>query len=127
MKSLLFSFQGRLNRAKWWLVTIGIVVVELILFTLIGGASMMSGDPTSAGMGAIGWVGGIVTLVVVIVAFWVSLAVAVKRWHDRGKSGWWVLIAAVPVVGGLWYLIECGFLTGTTGANAYGPDPLATA
>jgi len=126
MKSLLFSFQGRVNRAKWWLVTIGIVVVELILFTLIGGASMMSGDP-SAGMGAIGWMGGIVTLVVVIVAFWVSLAVAVKRWHDRGKSGWWVLIAAVPVVGGLWYLIECGFLTGTTGANAYGPDPLATA
>jgi uncharacterized membrane protein YhaH (DUF805 family) len=31
----------------------------------------------------------------------------------------------VPVIGGLWYLIECGFLRGTPGPNAYGPDPLA--
>jgi len=31
------------------------------------------------------------------------------------------------VIGGLWYLIECGFLRGTAGSNAYGPDPLAAA
>jgi uncharacterized membrane protein YhaH (DUF805 family) len=36
-----------------------------------------------------------------------------------------VLIALVPVIGGLWYLIECGFLKGTTGPNNYGPDPLS--
>jgi uncharacterized membrane protein YhaH (DUF805 family) len=48
-------------------------------------------------------------------------------WHDRNKSGWWVLIAFVPVIGGLWYLIECGFLPGTTGANNYGADPLTAA
>ena len=41
--------------------------------------------------------------------------------------GWWVLIAFVPVIGGLWYLIECGFLPGTVGANNYGADPLTTA
>ena len=69
---------------------------------------------------------GVVALLVLIVAFWISLAIAVKRWHDRGKSGWWVLIALVPVIGGFWYIIECGFLKGTTGANAYGADPLAT-
>jgi len=49
----------------------------------------------------------------------------VKRYHDRDKSGWWVLIIFLPVIGALWYLIECGFLRGTDGNNAYGPDPLA--
>jgi uncharacterized membrane protein YhaH (DUF805 family) len=68
---------------------------------------------------------GIVFFVISIALFWVSLAVAVKRWHDRGKSAWWILIVFVPVVGGIWYLIECGFLEGTSGANRYGADPLA--
>jgi uncharacterized membrane protein YhaH (DUF805 family) len=51
----------------------------------------------------------------------------VKRYHDRNKSGWWILIVFVPVIGGLWYFIECGFLRGTPGPNTYGPDPLAAA
>ena len=122
MKSLLFSFQGRANRAKFWLINIGIVVVEAIVFGAAGGGAMVSEDPSAAmaSMGALGIVG----LLVFIVLFWVGLAVAVKRWHDRGKSGWWIFIALVPVIGGLWYLIECGFLKGTTGPNTYGPDPL---
>jgi uncharacterized membrane protein YhaH (DUF805 family) len=124
MKSLLFSFQGRANRAKFWLVNVGLIVVEAIVFGVAGGAAMTSGDP-SAAMASMG-VMGIVCLLVFIVLFWIGLAIAVKRWHDRGKSGWWVLIALVPVIGGLWYLIECGFLKGTTGANDYGADPLAT-
>ena len=37
---------------------------------------------------------------------------------------WFISIALVPVIGGLWYLIECGFLKGTIGPNNYGPDPL---
>jgi len=124
MKSLLFSFQGRANRAKFWLVNVGLIVVEAIVFGIAGGAAMMSGDP-SAAMASMG-IMGIVCLLVFIVLVWIGLAIAVKRWHDRGKSGWWVLIALVPVIGGLWYLIECGFLKGTTGANTYGADPLAT-
>jgi uncharacterized membrane protein YhaH (DUF805 family) len=36
-----------------------------------------------------------------------------------------VLIIFLPVIGALWYLIECGFLRGTDGNNDYGPDPLA--
>ena len=67
-------------------------------------------------------IGNLVALVIVLAAVWIGLAVGVKRYHDRGKSGWWVLIALVPVIGGLWYLIECGFLRGTIGPNAYGPD-----
>lgn len=126
MKSLLFSFQGRANRAKFWLVNIGLIVVEAIVFGVAGGSAMMSGDPSDMTMSSFGIL-GVVCLLALVVVFWVGLAVAVKRWHDRNKSGWWVLIALVPVIGGLWYLIECGFLPGTTGANNYGADPLAAA
>ncbi len=69
--------------------------------------------------------GNLVALVIFVAAVWIGFAVGVKRYHDRGKSGWWVLIVLVPVIGGLWYLIECGFLRGTIGPNAYGPDPVA--
>jgi uncharacterized membrane protein YhaH (DUF805 family) len=54
----------------------------------------------------------------------VGIIVQIKRWHDRDKSGWWVLINFIPIVGGLWSLVECGFLKGTDGPNQFGPDPL---
>ena len=37
---------------------------------------------------------------------WISLAVSVKRWHDRDKSGWWILIGLVPLIGSIWQFIE---------------------
>ena len=126
MANLLFSFQGRVNRAKFWLVALGIFVVEVILFAAILGGAAMSGDPEQMAA-AIGPLAGVVIFAFVVIAIWISIAVAVKRYHDRSKSGWWVLIVLVPVIGGLWYLIECGFLRGTPGPNTYGPDPLAAA
>jgi uncharacterized membrane protein YhaH (DUF805 family) len=47
----------------------------------------------------------------------------VRRWHDRNKSGWMVLINLIPIVGGLWSFLELGFLPGTKWVNEYGPDP----
>jgi uncharacterized membrane protein YhaH (DUF805 family) len=126
MTDLLFGFQGRANRAKFWLVALGILVVEVILFAVILGGAAMSGDPEQIAA-AMGPVASIVILIFAVVATWISIAVAVKRYHDRNKSGWWVLIVFVPVIGGLWYLIECGFLRGTSGPNNYGPDPLVMA
>jgi uncharacterized membrane protein YhaH (DUF805 family) len=83
----------------------------------------MSTDPQQA-MANLGPGVGIVLFVFGIVALWISIAVAVKRYHDRNKSGWWVFIVFVPIIGGIWYLVECGFLRGTPGPNDYGPDPL---
>jgi uncharacterized membrane protein YhaH (DUF805 family) len=57
------------------------------------------------------------------VLIWPALALQVKRWHDRDKSGWWVLIAFIPIIGAFWVLIECGFLDGTPGPNRFGPSP----
>jgi uncharacterized membrane protein YhaH (DUF805 family) len=124
MQSLLFSFQGRINRAKFWLVHVVMWIVMAVVFGIIFGGAALSTDPEAA-LSALGPVSGLILAVVNVLMFWIGLAAGVKRWHDRNKSGWWVLIALVPVIGGLWYLIECGFLPGTEGPNAYGSDPLA--
>ena len=123
MKDLLFGVHGRVNRAKFWLVALGIFVLEVIIFAAVGGSTAMSADPQQA-MANLGPVAGVALFVFGVVALWISIAVAIKLYHDRNKSGWWVLIVFVPIIGGLWYLIECGFLRGTPGPNNYGPDPL---
>ena len=123
MLQLLFSFEGRLNRAKWWLINIATSVVYGVVVGAVTGGAAMSSDAEAA-LSAVGMIGGLVLLVVSIAYIWIALAVAAKRWHDRGKSAWWILIVFVPVIGNLWYLIECGFLRGTAGANRFGADPL---
>ena len=50
-----------------------------------------------------------------------SLAVGVRRLHDVGKSGWWLLIALTGI--GIIYLFILSVTPGTTGDNEYGPDP----
>ena len=125
MQSLLFSFEGRINRAKWWLTNIVVSVVYSIVTGAIAGSAAVSSDPQAA-LASVGAIGGLVLLVVTLAGIWIGLAVAAKRWHDRGKSAWWILISFVPVIGSLWYLIECGFLKGTTGSNRFGQDPLAS-
>lgn len=125
MQSLLFSFQGRVNRAKFWLIHLAMWVVMIVVVGATLGGAVMSSDPAAA-LASVGVVAGLVLLVVYVLMIWISLALAAKRWHDRNKSAWWILIALVPVVGGLWFLIECGFLKGTTGANKFGADPLGS-
>ncbi len=108
---LLFSFDGRINRGKFWLGAIGLYAVPWILWLIA----------FAIGSSVLYTLVGILTLLVI----WPALAISVKRWHDRDKSGWWILIGFVPLIGGLWALIETGFLEGTKGDNQYGPDPLA--
>jgi len=123
MQKLLFSFEGRINRAKFWLVLLGVAVVEVFVLSATGGSAYLTtADPTMAmqSMGSTGFI----PLIIFIPLFWIGLAANVKRWHDRDKSGWWILINLVPVIGGLWSLIETGFLPGTHGPNRFGPDPL---
>jgi len=126
MVNLLFSFQGRVNRAKWWLTLIatdivGIILIAIVLSVLGGGVTVdpATGTPKMSGGGA----ATAISIVIYIAMLWVSLSLSIRRYHDHGKPGWWVLLAFVPIAN-IWYLIECGFLKGTTGPNAYGPDPL---
>ncbi len=119
-----FSFEGRINRAKFWLYWALYIVSGLIvdrIWLLLEGPGGASDAPVS---GPADIVMILVTLVYLVVALWTYLAVHVKRWHDRNKSGWWVLIELIPIIGFLWAMIECGFLKGTEGDNRFGSDPL---
>ena len=121
--ALFFSFQGRISRMNWW---VGLILLSVILgvvgfiFGFVG-AMISPPGPNGEPSGLILALTGLIYLV----ALWPSLAIGIKRFHDRNKSGWWLLITLIPIIGGLWYLIECGFLKGTDGANRFGDDPLA--
>ena len=117
-KYLLTSFEGRINRAKFW-AAIGVFIVIGIIGLILD--SILGTRITLASGGQIGIIGIIISLASIYFAF----AVYAKRWHDRDKSGWWSLIGLVPIIGGIWMLVELGILEGTRGANQYGPDPLA--
>lgn len=107
---LLFQFDGRINRGKFWLGVVvlwGVFAVIAILAFALDSSAL--------------WV---LYFIAAIAAIWPSLAIYIKRWHDRGKSGWWMLVVFIPLIGYFWLLIECGFLAGDDGPNEYGPDPL---
>jgi uncharacterized membrane protein YhaH (DUF805 family) len=113
---LLFKFDGRINRAKFWA---GLVVVWAIsALWIIAFAAAIAVSST------VGVVIGFLGIMVWVFSIWGWLAISIKRWHDRGKSGWWIFIGAIPIIGGLWALIETGFLEGDLGPNQYGPNPL---
>ncbi len=71
-----------------------------------------------------GFLGQIFTLILAVLVIWTGLAIEMKRWHDRGKSGLWVLLPLVPIAGPIWAFIELGVCVGTLGPNAYGPAPM---
>ena len=113
----LFSFRGRIGRAGYWLVGFLQLVLLCIAFGVTIAAASADGlDRISSSIVAVWVLGGLVFC-------WIGLAATVKRWHDRDKSAWWILMGAVPMIGPLWVLIELGFLPGTPGGNRFGPTP----
>ena len=128
--SLFTSFEGRINRQKWWLGLIVLLIIEWVFYIIVamifGGGMMLNvdqQDPEAVGRAM--WTLMVPMIILGLVFLWPSLAIYTKRWHDRGKSGWWTLIILIPLIGPIWALVELGFLRGTEGSNQYGPDPLA--
>ena len=140
---LFTSFDGRINRAKWWagMIILGIVsLIATFIITAIFG-------PTTLAL--------ILLALVTLALFYPSYAVSAKRFQDRDKPGVTALYGLVPslianllqafgltgtpqemnalgwiaflvIVGVvLWFLIEFGILKGTPGPNRFGGDPLA--
>jgi uncharacterized membrane protein YhaH (DUF805 family) len=141
LASLLLRFDGRINRAKYWLATVIYATVNLLL------ALLDRIWDQSVGFAAL-------SFVINLGVFVSGLAVGTKRLHDRDRSAWWLLffylLPAVLLgwilvdveVGStvmlryvslflalliiwIWQVVELGCLRGTVGPNAYGPDPLA--
>jgi uncharacterized membrane protein YhaH (DUF805 family) len=141
---LLFSFRGRINRARF-------LVVQLALLTFW----FIAWPKLPIFLSSL-WI-----LVVAIAMFWINTATTAKRLHDRNRSGFWaipivilnrlsplfyglflglsfgvdvsiarelllVMVAVAVSLLGTWIFIELYFLMGPDGPNRFGPDPLAT-
>jgi uncharacterized membrane protein YhaH (DUF805 family) len=108
---IFFGLRGRIPRKIFWLYGVAVPLgLGAYLHALLG----------IAGIG--GLRGQALEGVLNLVLLWSALAVSVKRWHDRNKSGWWALVQFVPVIGWLWTLVENGLLRGTVGPNRFGAD-----
>lgn len=135
---LLFSFEGRINRATWWLTWLAVVACIFMPWLFLRVAE------SSLGIAAI-----VFQLILLLPVMWIQLALSAKRLHDLDRSAWWLLVFyALPATlqgiadhaGALhllfflpsvafifWGIVELGFLSGTYGPNHYGPDPLQRA
>jgi len=100
------GFSGRARRAEYWMFFL-INLIIIVVLELLGSAVRLFLI-----------VAGIYGLAVLVP----SIAVAVRRLHDTGRSGWWVLITLIPFIGSIILLV---FLAteGQRTDNQYGPDP----
>ena len=118
------EFTGRSRRKEFWTYFLMFWVVLLVLMYLdsalgLGGKATGYADETGVGFNMNG---GLLSLVFALATLVPNIAVAVRRLHDVGKSGWMLMIAIIPIIG--WFYILFLYLQpGTTGPNAYGPDP----
>lgn len=108
------NFDGRAARSEYWwfalFLFLGNFVFGMLDAFLFGG--MGQGQQVSI-------LGAIFSLAV----FLPSLAVGARRLHDVDKSGWWLLLVLIPILGAL-VLLFFFVQKGTAGDNRFGPDPL---
>ena len=103
------TFSGRANRSEYWFFVLFNLIITIVLVSIdmaIGTYSETYGT---------GLIQGIYGLGVLLP----SIAVAVRRLHDSGKSAWWLLILLVPLIGVIVFLIFL-LLPGKAEANQYG-------
>ena len=109
-KQLWLSFEGRIPRKAYWIYGVVPLMVVNVVAAILAAPLRL------------GALIQLVFVLLIVLLTWSSLALAAKRWHDRDKSAWWILILFVPVIGGLWTFIENGCLRGTVGPNRFGGD-----
>ncbi|MFZ4541143.1 MAG: DUF805 domain-containing protein [Rickettsiales bacterium] len=114
------TVSGRAARSEFWFWVLFVFLGSLILGIIDGilfGVVDAAGQ--SKGSGPLGLVFSLATLIPYI-------CVGARRMHDVNRSGWWILINLIPIIGWIVFIVWAA-TKGTTGDNRYGPDPLATA
>lgn len=105
------NFSGRARRKAYWMF----VLFNLIALFVAGAIDNVLGLVGQNGYGPLSGLYG-------LAVFLPGLALAVRRLHDTGRSGWWFLIALVPLVG--WIVLLVFFVSDSQpGTNQYGPNP----
>ncbi len=108
------EFSGRARRAEYWwfaVVNAALAVASVVIMVVLGAIA----DP-------LGIIGVLLYLAVAFGTLIPGLACAVRRLHDTGKSGWFLLVSLIPFVGGIILLVFM-FTDGTRETNQYGPSP----
>ncbi|WP_338872079.1 FAD-binding protein [Spirosoma sp. SC4-14] len=103
---LLFTTRGRINRSAYWLVSAFIWSTFYVLHTLLRD-----------------FVGEGATYCLYPLLLGSLVATATKRLHDTNRSGYWLLVVLVPVLGPLWLIYQLGFRKGTPQQNGFGTVP----
>lgn len=105
------DFSGRARRKEYWMFALFNFIFLLIAVMLDMALGLGYGDGP-----------GVLYLLYLLFMIIPSLSVGVRRLHDTGKSGWFMLIGFIPAVGGIilfiFYVME-----GNSGPNEYGDDP----
>jgi uncharacterized membrane protein YhaH (DUF805 family) len=104
VKNKYAKFDGRARRQEYWMYTLFYLIIYIVLMVVDG----MIGMPVLSGLLALG----------LLVP---SIAVTIRRLHDTGRPGWWLLIGFIPLVGLV--LIYFLVIDGQPGENQYGPNP----
>jgi uncharacterized membrane protein YhaH (DUF805 family) len=117
-----FEFSGRSRRMEYWMFTLFGILVNAAITVVLGRTAYTS-------MGSFVWfdtrlnaVGDVVSGLFALFNLIPSLAVLVRRLHDVDRSGWWLLLVFLPILG--WFalfIFTC--LDGTRGPNRFGLDP----
>jgi uncharacterized membrane protein YhaH (DUF805 family) len=107
------NFEGRARRKEYWMFFLFNVLIAIVLGIVDG----VLGMKTSSGFGILGTLYSLAVLVP-------GIAVGVRRLHDTDKSGWWMLIALIPLLGAI-VLIVFLATEGNGGSNRFGADPKA--
>lgn len=139
LQYVLMSFDGRINRAKWWAGAAILFVIWRVVDAIFGGSML----------------GSMLLVLATLALLYPAYAVCAKRFHDRDRPGNTALFGLLPLLlaslletwgltgtlqglnglgwictlvnlgVGLWFLIDLGILKGTPGQNHFGGDPLA--
>jgi uncharacterized membrane protein YhaH (DUF805 family) len=112
LKNKYATFDGRARRSEYWYFVLFYVLI-LVGLTFVDG--LIGTLNEEAGIGVLGVLFALGTMVP-------GLAVTVRRLHDINRSGWWVLIGIIPLIGDL-VLIVFAVQDSQPGANKYGPNP----
>lgn len=106
IKQALFSIEGRMSRSEFWLKGI----LPLIPFQLLAIIPVFF-----VGLGWLYMVG----IPLAILLSWPKFSIGIKRLHDRGRSGIYVLLSLIPIIGPIWYIVELGAMAGANENNRY--------
>ncbi|WP_175777685.1 DUF805 domain-containing protein [Burkholderia anthina] len=113
LKWFLFSFEGRIGRLPWWIYALAYAALS----------ALFDAKPRGSSAEDLPLLVLLVLFAIAVVSIWSSIAVGVKRLHDIDKSGWWMLLIFVPIVGAIALFVMNGFIAGTPHANRFGEPP----